>query len=107
MGPLCEPREEVGRYFAEFERHRFAVEVPAGPPRVVSRRDRHVRMAQLPRDVAELNARGKELRGECVAQVLGRAALDPSAPEDASPVAVAEVETFLLRGRARLELDAA
>ena len=69
LGPV-NPREQVRRHLADLDSHRLPV-VDACPPRIVPRGHCHVGVAELLRDIPELNIGCQELRGEGVSQILG------------------------------------
>src|SRR5262245_22968894 len=72
-GESCprEPRQEVRRHLAGPHIERLAVGVIPSPAGVVASGYRHVGVAELAGDVAELDAAGEEPRGVGVAEILG------------------------------------
>ncbi len=86
------PRQQVRRHLARLHLKGLAVGVVPGPASVVASGHRHVGVAELAGDVAELDAAGEQPRGVAVAEVLRPPLLaDPGGAADAPEVTVAVV----------------
>ena len=91
MGGLAELCEKIGGDLAEIQDDRLAVDIVAHPARIVPGGDRDVGVPELRRHVPQLNARGQQLRGVRVAEILEPSVAELRALENPPPLATTEV----------------
>ncbi len=91
MGGLAELREKIGGDLAEIQDDGLAVDIVAHPARIVPGGDRDVGVPELRRHVPQLNARGQQLRGVRVAEILEPSVAELRALENPPPLATTEV----------------